>query len=276
MSTIARWSVIAGVVVSLAGLGTAQADDDFHNSSNWTLATVERPLTLGKGMLEIRGDTFRVGLSKDSSFEPLSIAPDIFYGISNVLTVGVYHTTGICLTGVDGGCLSTYNDLGIEGQFALMHGGSFQVQLHGGLLMPALSKPKFIMGMTAGVEARLKIGKIAVRLDPEFYVGFNERDSVSQVLLLPVWLQLQLNKQTMVFLSSGFNMDFQNDVNAIPMGLGANFAINHRIDLGLEFQFANAFGDDNAVFFGSTASLANPPIEPFDERTVIVRVALRI
>ena len=55
---------------------------------------------------------------------------------------------GLCLTGTSNGCPKAYNDVGVEGLFALVPSGAFQVALAAAFLVPSISEP---FAMAAGV-----------------------------------------------------------------------------------------------------------------------------
>jgi len=71
-----------------------------------------------RAMLEIE-------LSKDAAFDPVSLAPDLFYGVSADFTVGLTHSSSAS-TGIIGGtgsslclgdaCDSVYRNVGLDGR----------------------------------------------------------------------------------------------------------------------------------------------------------------
>jgi hypothetical protein len=277
---------VAALVCTALGAQPAWAQDDediskgVFNKETWPLQTVHRPLTLAGGMLEIRGDTLRIGLSKNSDLgvgfgEPIVIAPDIFFGVNGQLTVGITHSNrfgsfapaGFCVGGDL--CGEGYNAIGAQAIYALTRGGNLGLAIHGGLSAPAFS-PDFTLGLDAGMTLRIKGGKIAVVADPTIYVGVLNRPSdtepgIKEWVFLPIDFQYQLNTQTMVFLSSGMygQLDGLGDNVQIPAGLGGNFAVNNRADIGAEIEFGNVAGKDTAF-------------KKFQERTFIARLAIRI
>jgi hypothetical protein len=251
--TLTRFLVLATALVAAPAL--ADEGSGVFEKGDWPLAATERPLTLSTHMLEIRGDTIGISLIKDNVGKPVFLAPDIFFGISHRFTVGLTHQVGVCLSGTDGNCAKGYNDLGIEAQYSLMRAGNLQAMGHAALLVSSLSDPT-VAGLDVGLAGRIRGGKIAIQFDPTLYVGAIGRDEMffplqflgaigpEEVFHMPVDLQYQLNFQTMVFLSTGIAgpLDGFGDSYAIPAGLGALFAINNRLDFGLEFEFPNAFG----------------------------------
>lgn len=226
----------------------ASADDEDYTKSNWPLSLVERPLMPAKGMVDVRGDTLRVNLSKGSAFEPISLAPDIFYGMMENWTVGLTHQTGICLTGTDGGCAKAYNDLGLELNFTLMARGSFQAAATGGFNLSSFSDP-FIAGLNFGFRAKLQIAKVAVFSRPRMYVGLANRDLRGDFVEIPVDIYYQLNTQTALGLETGVvgTLDNLGDNNQIPVGLAVLFAINEKVDIGAAMRFTNLAGSGGGV-----------------------------
>lgn len=250
-----RTLVVVSAIVAF-GAGTAAAEEDEFSKADWPLAVVERPLTIASGMVEVRGDTFIARSAPDNAFGQLSLAPDIYYGVSPMLSVGVAHGTGICLDG----CASTYNDVALDARYAFMRGGSFQVAVHGGLIMPSLDP--FDIGANAGLQARIRGGKIAVVVDPTVAFIIADRDRQNDYLWVPAQVQIQVQPQTMVALVSGINGPLSGfgDAMAIPAGVDAVLAANNRLDFGIGFHFLDVGAEDGAF-------------ETFD---LIGRIALRL
>jgi len=223
-------------------------EDEGYGKSDWPLSLVKRPIVPAKGMLQVQGDTLRMNLSKGSAFEPISLAPDFFYGVKKGWTVGLTHDTGICFTGVDGGCAKAYNDVGVELQMSLMGRGSFQLAATGGASLASVSDP-FVAGLNFGFLSRLRIGKVAVDARPRIYVGLAGRDSQADLLDIPVDVNYQLNQQTAVGVETGVSavLDDPGGTNRIPFGLAALFAVNEKIDFGLALRLTNMAGSDGGI-----------------------------
>jgi hypothetical protein len=178
---------------------------------------------------------------------------------------------GICLSGDgDGGCGEVYNNFGIDILYGFMLSGSFQLALHGGFVVPAI-KEDFTGGLKVGALGRLQAGNVAIVFDPGLYVGLvnragDEGGGQSEFLNVPVWVQFQVNQQTMAFVSTGMNgaLDGFGDNYVVPLGIGAMMAANNRIDFGAEF------------LLGAVAGNRPEGIEAFDNRAIIARAALRL
>lgn len=245
--------VISALTICVTALalvpGEASADEDNgYGKSDWPLSLVKRPLVLATGMLEIRGDTVRMNLSKGAALEPISLAPDVFVGVAKGLAIGITHDTGICLTGAEGGCSKVYNDVGLEAQYSLMGRGSFQLAATGGASSSSLASP-FVAGLNVGFITRLRLGKFAVEARPRLYVGVVERETRADTADIPVDLQYQLNTQTAVVVETGFagSLDDLGGDNRIPVGLAALFAVNEKLDFGAAFRLTNVAGTDGGI-----------------------------
>lgn len=261
-----RRTVLSALVCAAAQVlwiapAAAEEAAGVYTKHDWPLEAIRRPLTLASSMLEIRGDTLRVNLSDGAFAEPISIAPDVYFGVTDLFTVGVTHETGFCLTGEEGGCARTYDDIGLDAIYALMRAGSLQAAVHGGLVSHRFSDP-FAGGLRAGLRARVIAGQVAVVVDPTLDIELFERDLVADVLRVPVDIQYQLEAQTMVFVTSGIEgpLDGFGDGYRIPIGLGVLFAVNERLDLGAELRLGNAAGKDATI----------------DDRWLFARAALRL
>ena len=255
-----------------------------YTKDNWPLEVVNRPLTLAAGMAEIGGDSLRIGISGGEAFdawEPILLAPELRYGLSGQLQLGITHTNhsffppaGFCVSGEDNKCPKAYNAIGAEAEYALTRGGNVNLSARGGLTSGRFD-PDFALGLTAGLEIRFRGGSIAFIVDPNVYIGIVERDtfpfgmaddSHPDYLFVPATLQYQFNTQAAFYLVSGLNTPLKDmgDFYRIPAGLGAIYALNNRMDAGLELNFDNVAGKD----FGT--------VEKFDERYIIARIAIRI
>lgn len=295
MRLLAR--LIVASSLCLAAVQPAWAEDDemvaqgVYTKDNWPLEVVNRPLTLAAGMAEIGGDTLRVGISGGDlldAWQPVVLAPELRYGLSGQLQLAITHTNhpvalfwppaGFCVSGEDNGCPKGYNAIGAEAEYALTRGGNLNLSARGGLSSGRFS-PDFALGLTAGLKIRFRGGPIAVIFDPNVYIGALERDtfpfgmegdSHPDWLFIPGWIQYQLNSQAMFYLTSGVSGPFKDfgDFYQIPVGLGTSYALNNRMDAGLELNIGNVAGKDIGV--------EPAQIGKFDERTIIARIAIRI
>jgi len=227
----------------------------FFTKLTWPQSFNERPLTLAKGMIEIRGDVF-VNLSKDAAGEPISIAPDVYYGVSDKLSVGLTHNLGICITGEDGGCAKVYNDVGLDALFSLKRDMAMELAAHVGLQANTLDP--FALALRAGVSVKYITGKIGIYADPFLQIGLTEREPEAapmtialpnkEAIGIPVTIAYQANMKLNAFLRTGLSgfsvgsnvgaapFDSFGDLYTIPVGIGALYAVSNKLDVGAVFN----------------------------------------
>lgn len=174
--------VAAIVVASIPGVAGAQESS----------TTDEPQLTLPGGKLFL--DAFvEVNLSKDFAFKPVSLAPDIWYGVNDDLTLGLVHSgrgatglwgsagNGICFTGKDNGCPKVYDNLGIDARYHLWRKRGMAIAANGGLY--AMSFDPFAMSLKLGAIARFASGAFAFELGPNIFIGLSKRDAGNKEVL---------------------------------------------------------------------------------------------
>lgn len=248
------------IVAALAAVASrpAHAGEEFYIAADWPIRLIDRPLVLGPSMFEVRGDTLRLELSKDRVGDPISLAPDLYYGLTERITVGYFHEVGVCLTG--DGCATSYNDFGVEALFSLIYDGPVVMAGRIGASFNPLDP--FTGGIHAGLPVRVKAGDLAVLVEPRVYVGLLERDTRGDFLDVPVQVQVQLTDQNVLLLTSGVRGPLSGfgDAMAVPVGLGALATLSRRVDVGGEFLFTNLAGRGGGV----------------DGRLLLLRVAIRL
>ena len=155
----------------------------------------EQQLTLPGGKLFL--DAFlEVNLSKDFAFKPVSLAPDLWYGINDDLTLGLVHSgrgatgifgsvgDGICFTGKSNGCAKIYDNVGIDARYQLLRKSSISLAADGGLY--AGSFDPFMLSFKVGALARFYKGAFSFELDPSLFFGLTKRsEGNKEVLAVP-------------------------------------------------------------------------------------------
>lgn len=244
-------------------MASAQArystDWERPDASEWPLAVIERPLTLTRNMMELSGDTVRFDMSNDEFGQPLSLAPDLRYGVTNRLTLGIIHDVGVCVVG---GC--GYNDGGVELLASAYEGKALSLAGFG-----RVTGNLTVMGATLGVMTRIRMGEMAVVFAPGLYIGIRGRRDTEAGgraggFEVPVQVQLQLGDRTMAYVTTGLTNgtfdDFGNTTK-VPFGFGASLTLSSRLDLGGEFYIHNFVG---------------PAVGKNQDRTLSLRLAVRI
>jgi hypothetical protein len=241
-------------LAALLPAASAWADEStgVYSKDEWPLRAVDRPLNLAPSMVEIRGDTLGVSLVADNAFKPIFFAPDIYFGVNSKLTVGLVTLGGFCLSGTDGNCPKSFNDIGLEAIYGLARAGNIQLAAHAGVIVPSFDPA--IAGVDVGLRLRIVGGPVALQFDPSCYIGAVGRDEVyatfsptlgpEEYIHVPIDIQYQINAQAMAFLSGGVEgpSDGFGDTYRIPLGLGILYALNNRFDVGAEFRLLDAFG----------------------------------
>jgi len=249
----------AGVVGVVALGGTAFADDATGSADTTTgsasldtstmapgeglPAGATEQFTLPRGTLFL--DAFlEINLSSDAAFKPVSLAPDLWYGVTDDLTLGIVHSsngaTGIiggvgdalCLTGKDNGCASFYPGLGIDARYRLKGAFAFD----GGLYVRDFDP--FALAIKVGVVGRLRVSKLAIDVQPNLFLGLTERDSGNKELLtIPVTASYPVAPRLALYLQPALSTPFSDgrELWRLSLALGARFRVNDHLDLGLAF-----------------------------------------
>ena len=234
---------------------------------------------------------FTANLSKDQVFEPFSLAPDIFYGITEKLSIGVIHssvaTTGfygnapgnsLCLAGGSNGCAVgvinpmgppgansyVYKNGGLEARYLLYDGGGIAV--YGKLAALIMGTDPFQIGANVGVHARFEFASRGfVDLALNSPTGFNKRDATIPPtkgdINIPIGVGYYVLPQWMVLLQTGAVLPPGDlaDAHQVPVSLASAYWVTGQ--LGFSFAFTLPFvvaGDKIGIdgVDGRTASLA--------------------
>jgi len=224
-------------------------------------------LTLYKGKIVIAGETLQMNLSADNVAAPISLAPSLWYGATDTLTVGLTHDfgttawtprpvlrgftrtvmgmstayaagTGICLTGTDNGCPRFYDNVGVDVLHSLRV-GRLAVASHPGLDVGSFDP--FFLDLRIGVLGIFMVtGKLAIAFDPRLQLGLTSRDEGNtEAIDLPVWAWYEINNKISAYLHSGLQGTFKGfgDNYAIPLQLGGSYKIKYKLTAGLDFAF---------------------------------------
>jgi hypothetical protein len=242
----------------LVGTGTgtvsAQSEGDEGVAAE---VTEEQQMTLpaGRAFVQVFAE---INLSTDQALKPLSIAPDLWYGVNDQLTVGLVHSNrgstgffggtgaGLCLTGSDNGCGKVYNNLGIDARYHFYRSGGITMAADGGLF--ARSFDPFALALKVGATGRWQSGQLAVDLAPSIFAGLTERDpegevdvevsSNKEIFLLPVTAIYAITPQLGAAVQAGVTVPFEStgDLWTFGMSIGAQYLVNEQISADLAFS----------------------------------------
>ncbi len=214
-----------------------------------------------------------VNASKDNFGKPTSLAPDLFYSVSDTVQIGLLHTGpmgwqsrpgfGLCLTGTSDGCPKVYNNVGFDFMYGLLF-GDFHLSLHSSLFLLFVPEPTLPTGPTEVMWTIGLTGKfhftdvVALYFDPKVGVVLSHRDLYKEQLFIPVELQFQVGAAVSLKVLSGVSgrLSDLGDTYQVPLGLGLVGNVSRHIDLGLRFSFDNLLGHvDTGVSRTDTRSI---------------------
>lgn len=197
-----------------------------------------------------------INLSTDLVGKPVSLSPDVWYGVNDKLTIGLVHTTvgatgiqgipgtSLCLTGADNGCADVYNFAGLDARYTLKSDAKLQLAFDGGLFMTNLDP--FQLALKLGVTGRYRLAKqLALELAPNIFFGITERDGGGtvgatpnkEVLALPVGAVYSIDDKLGVLAQLSLLLPFEDagDLYAIGFAVGGSYALTKQLSLELAF-----------------------------------------
>jgi hypothetical protein len=250
----------AAMVSALLTLGATAQAEVITGSSNVPPVS-EQPMgrvavrrgVQGPGGLFTARVLLLVNASKDSVGKPTSLAPDLFYSLSDTVQIGLVHTGpmgwqsrpgfGLCLTGTANGCPKVYDNVGVDFMYGLLF-GDFHLSLHSALYLLPISSPTGVM-WTIGLTGKLHFTDlVALYFDPQVGVMLAHRDIYKEQLFIPIELQFQVTRGASLKVLSGVSGQLSElgDTYQIPLGLGLVGNVSSNVDLGLRFSFDNLLG----------------------------------
>jgi hypothetical protein len=193
--------------------------------------------------------------ASDGAFgKPTSLAPDLYYGITDTFQIGLLHTgpmgwqtlpgAGLCLTGEDNGCPEIYNNVGLDFMIGLLY-GDFHLSLHTSLFLMPISDPTGVM-WTIGLTGKFHFTDlVALFFDPQVGIMLTNRDVYEEQLFIPLELQIQVGQAISLKVLSGVTGQLSElgDTARAPLGLGLVGNVSSSVDIGLRFSFDNMFGN---------------------------------
>lgn len=262
---LAKNTTIVGVVLGMlfAARAHAQPDPDSETKPLDAAAAAAGgeggdQLTLQKGRAVLNA-YLAIGLSSGAAFKPVSLSPDLWYGATDDLTVGLVHsavgTTGfigafggaesLCLTGTSGLCGSVYHNVGVEGRYKLKM-SSIAFAVDGGLYALQIQDPRLI-DIKLGAVGRWHQGPLAVEASPSVFVALTNRSVNTNgvdvtfnrdILSLPGTVLYTLNPMITVAAQVGLVLPLEDAGNtyAFPLSIGAFYRVNDDANVTLAFS----------------------------------------
>lgn len=230
---------------------TATATD---NASAAADAMLARPIVLARGELDARL-VFGAGLPRSGLAHPLSLSPDLYYGITDRLTLGLIHSAAsmdlvdarasLCLRGDFTTCDHAYRGSGLDARW-LWREGPISVAPRARLLLRDVDPMK--PAITIGALARWNRGAFAITSDPYLRLGIANRDRGNRAaLVVPIWLAAEVFARATLALHTGWDSELATwrDGWHAPMALEILVRATSQLDIGFSAGFPQAIGPQN-------------------------------
>ncbi|HEX7700784.1 MAG TPA: hypothetical protein VF403_08685 [Kofleriaceae bacterium] len=265
------------LATSLIGVGASIAHADEVGASVSTASASDTDgFVLPKGKLLLDAQ-LEMSLSSGAVFKPVSLAPDLWYGVTDDLSLGLVHSSlgetgfigaaagaqgdSLCLTGAGtatdpGGCPNFYNKVGIDGRYRLKKPLALDV----GLYINSINDP-FLLDLKIGIDGRWTWDKVSLELQPSIFIGLTNRTPPAvtppavasggntEVLFIPATLAYRVAPKADIALQAGLALPFSNtsDTWTIPLAIAARYALTPKFGLGLAFAFPELIGGNSTA-----------------------------
>jgi hypothetical protein len=268
MLNYTRTCLVGCLLGSVAASASAQGDDEVPlvtsapDGQYAVMRGVQGPA--GKVSARVLLD---INVSDDNEGQPISLAPDLYYSVSEALQLGLVHQgpmgwqarpgLGLCLTGKNNGCPRVYDNVGFDLMYGLAFGRA-QLSAHGSLFVDSFDPAATSLAL--GVAGKAHVNDLlAVVFDPKVAITLNDRDTHDDALYVPVELEYQAGALTTLKLLSGLSGKLSSfgDTYQVPVGVGVVRNLNAHFDLGGRLSFDNLLGQEpRGVSRADTRSLA--------------------
>ena len=211
-------------------------------------------LALPAGTLVI--DAFlEANLSKTMAWKPVSLSPDVWYGATDELTLGLVHSSvgatgflggvgdSLCLTGSSNGCAHFYQDVGLDARYRL----TTPFVVDAGLFVRNFDP--FWLAAKVGVGGRWVFDKVVLEANPSLFFGFTHRSPLNKdTFYLPLTASFEVVDKLDLSLQSGVQLQLEqtSDNYRVPVSLAARYQINPRFGAGLAFTLPFLIGPSAA------------------------------
>jgi hypothetical protein len=247
------------ILALISASGVAYADADTNPQPTDSQAPNSLVMPKGKVLL----DAFlEMNLSSGAVFKPVSLSPDIWYGVTDDLTLGLVHsTTGGSgfIGGIDNSlcfgsaCEHFYPDVGLDARYRLARPLALDVGVY------ALDTSPFQLAVKLGIDGRWTWNKLSLEVQPSFYIGVTNRQPTAKNAMgvevsdgptntedfyLPITLAYLVAPRVDIALQPGLVLPFTATGSTwrVPIALAARFAATPRLGIGLAFAFLDLIG----------------------------------
>ena len=198
-----------------------------------------------------------MNLSSGAEFEPTSLPPDVWYGVTKELTLGITHSrhaadgffggpgAGICFVGEDSGCPNVIANTAVQGRYHLPV-EQLPVAAEGGLVIS--SYDPFELALKAGVVGRWDAGKLSASFGLNMFFGLSGRTtgegmaevtSNGEVVNLPITVTYAVTPALSLGGQTGVGLPLQEtaDTYFVPLAAGGRYMVTSKIHADLIFSF---------------------------------------
>jgi|JI10StandDraft_1071094.scaffolds.fasta_scaffold23748_4 hypothetical protein len=210
-------------------------------------------LTLPKGKLSVAVN-LEIEMSADRVAKPISLSPDVSYGVTPDLTVALVHSRvgltgfraavggGLCLTGEDNGCVAVYNNVGAEGWYNVARG---PLAAAVGAGFHATNLDAGFYHAKVGARVRYTAGQLGVHFSPSVLIAAAKRDEGGvDSIWLPVQGTYKATPELTVGVGTGIKgpLDGFGDAWQVPVGVMGTYAIDPATTVGASWVFGQLLG----------------------------------
>ena len=243
---------------SLASLGPVAREPRSNPSPSPPNAEdlVSRSLVLPAGAVAAEL-TIEVNLAHHFWAQPLSLAPDVWWGATERWTVGLVHSNAsvdrfspgasFCVRTDDVlYCDAPYRGSGLDARYLAAVTGPIAIAPRARVLLRDIDPIK--PAVTVGALAKWTRGRYAITVDPYVQLGLANQELGNRAQLwLPVELALQPTCRWQLALSTGWNsvLDAADDGWHIPVALGVRARATAHLDIGATLGFPTLLGPQN-------------------------------
>lgn len=215
---------------------------------------VARSLVLDAGEIDARL-SIEMNLLPRRFAQPLSLAPDLWYGVTDRWTVGVIHSNQslgridsvatFCVRQLVGQCETPYHGSGVDVRWS-WRSGALAIAPHGRVLLRGIDPIK--PAVTLGAAVRWTGGRFAISSDPYLRLGLANLDRGNRAaLVVPVWLAVQPTCRWLVAVHTGWDGELATirDGWHIPVALVVRARVTAQVEIGVEAGYRSLLGPQN-------------------------------
>ena len=203
--------------------------------------------------------TFEANLAPAQVASPASLAPDLWYGVTSELTLGVIHSdasidrvpiffepgASICVRRESTSCPRRYHGSGIDGLYSIVR-GEFEFALHARLLLRDIDPIK--PAITGGATLRWMNRWLSIVADPYLQFGLLHLSAGNRAeLWLPITIAFARSARFSIEAHTGYDSDIAvwNDGYHVPVLARVRAHVTDHVDAGIAAGFASLLGTQN-------------------------------